>query len=161
MKTNYIGPKSFNYKKKVEKLLKQPSLATLKGELQKVFNLYIRLRDTRYDKGTSYFICISCSQPKPVDQMNAGHLWPVGTNEALRYDEDNTNGQCIGCNLHRHGNQLQYRMGLIQKIGKQRVEWLDTKRKNRSKLMAFEIQVLKDHYNELIRKLKVSRTKTT
>ena len=155
---NYIGPKSLKAgiknKAKIEKLLKVKSLSTLKKELQEVFNLYIRLRDTRYDKQTPYFICISCSDPKTLDQMNAGHLYPVGSNESIRFDEDNTNGQCIACNLHKHGNQLAYYKNLIKKIGIKRVEMLDIKRHNLSKLARFEVELLITHYKQKVEQLR-------
>lgn len=154
---NYIGPRSLNYKKKVEKALKVKSLPTLKKELQDVFNLFIRLRDTKYDKGQAYFICISCSQPKSIDQMHAGHYWPVGGNESIRYDEDNCHGQCIACNHFKHGNEKGYRHKLILKIGQDRFDLLEIKRHNRSKMMAFEIEYLIQYYKEKSAELKIKR----
>lgn len=154
MKKNYIGPKNLNYKKQVEKALNKKSLATLKAELQKVFNEYIRLRDTRYDKSTTYFVCISCNNPKPVTEMNAGHYWPVGGNESIRYDEDNVHGQCIYCNHFKHGNEKGYMPNLIKKIGQDRFDLLGIKRHNRSKMMAFEVELLIQEYKEKIKRLR-------
>lgn len=154
---NFIGfRKPGQNKKQVEKLLKKKSLATLKGELQKVFNTYIRLRDTKYDKGTPYFICISCNQPKGLDQMNAGHFWPVGGHEAVRYDEDNVHGQCIYCNNFKAGSLVAdpYTKNLINKIGRARFDNLSSKRFNKSKLFAFEVEFLIQHYKEKIEELK-------
>jgi NAD-dependent dihydropyrimidine dehydrogenase PreA subunit len=145
MKT-YIGPKSLNYKKQVEKALKKKSISTLKSELQKIFNTYIRLRDTQYDKGQAFFVCISCGEKKTTDQMHAGHYWPVGGNEAVRFDEDNCHGQCIACNYHKHGNEKGYRPRLIKKIGQSRFDMLEIKRLNRSKMMAFELEYLIEDY---------------
>lgn len=151
---NYIGPKNLNYKKQVEKALKKKSVSTLKVELQKVFNTYIRLRDTEYDKGKAFFVCVSCDTPKDLDQMHAGHFWSVGGNEAVRFDEDNCHAQCIRCNMHLHGNLLEYRVKLIRKIGQQRFDTLEIRRHNRSKMMAFEIEVLIDDYKSKIERLK-------
>jgi hypothetical protein len=157
MGSNFIGfRKPGQNKKQVEKLLNKKSLATLKGELQIVFNTYIRLRDTLYDKGTPYFICISCNHPKGLDQMNAGHFWPVGGHEAVRYDEDNVHGQCISCN-HFESNGVvmkRYTTNLIRKIGMKKFEALGNRRFNRSKMMAFEVDLLIDQYKEKIKKLK-------
>lgn len=154
---NFIGfRKPGQNKKQVEKMLKKKSLATLKGDLQKVFNTYIRLRDTKYDKGTPYFICISCNQPKGLDQMNAGHFWPVGGHEAVRYDEDNVHGQCIHCNNFASNGvvTMQYQTNLCKKIGQQRFDALAARRFNRSKMMAFEVELLIQQYTEKIEKLK-------
>lgn len=154
---NFIGfRRPGQNKKQVEKLLNKKSLATLKNDLQIVFNTYIRLRDTLYDKGTPYFICISCGEPKGLDQMNAGHYWPVGGHEAVRYDEDNVHGQCIYCNNFASGGKVTmvYAGRLLRKIGKQKFEALALRRFNRSKMMAFEVDLLIDQYKEKIKKLK-------
>ncbi len=153
MKT-YIGPKDLNYKKKVEKALKQKSISTLKGELQKIFNTYIRVRDTKYENGQPYFICISCNDKKDIQQMHAGHFWPVGGNEAVRFDEDNVHGQCIKCNFYDHGSPLLYASNLLVKIGMTRYEALKIKRHNRSKIMAFEVNLLIEMYSEKVKQLK-------
>lgn len=152
---NFIGfRKPGQNKKQVEKLLNKKSLSTLKGDLQKVFNQYIRLRDTIYDKGTPYFVCISCRQPKGLDQMHAGHFWPVGGHEAVRFDEDNVHGQCEYCNTFKHGNLVQYTPNIIKKIGHARFEALSYRRLNKSKMMAFEVELLIQQYKDKIEKLK-------
>lgn len=157
MSKNFIGIRKIGANKKaMEKILKKKSIATLKGELQKVFNTFIRLRDTKYDKGTAYFICISCNQPKGLDQMNAGHFWPVGGHEAVRYDEDNVHGQCIYCNNFASNGEvtLKYAANLIKKIGHRKFEDLSLRRFNKSKLMHFEIELLIQHYEDKIKQLK-------
>lgn len=154
---NFIGLKRIGQNKKaMEKLAGKKSIATLKKELQEVFNLYIRLRDTKHDKGQPYFICISCNQPKGLDQMNAGHFWPVGGHESVRYDEDNVHGQCIYCNNFASNGpvMMQYQVNLIKKIGLDRVEKLGTRRFNKSKLMAFELELLIGEYKEKVKLLK-------
>lgn len=163
MKSNYIGPeyaKNLN-KKKLEKLLNKKSLPKLLAELQKVFNCFIRLRDTKYDSGKPYFVCISCGVPKGLDQMNAGHFFAVGSFPALRFDEDNVHGQCIYCNQHHHGNLRIFQVNLIKKIGQDKFNILDLRAHNRSKLMQFEVEILIEQYKKKIEELKVSRTKTT
>lgn len=106
--------------KQVQKY-KDKTIPKLIKKAEEVFNAYIRQRDSL----GGYFICISCGMPKSVDQMNAGHYKPAGHNGAIRFHEDNVNGQCIYCNLHQHGNTAQYRLGLIKKIGLERVEILE------------------------------------
>ena len=44
---------------------------------------------------------------------------------ALRYHHDNIHLQCEPCNTAKSGNQLEYRIRLIKKIGVERVEWLE------------------------------------
>lgn len=154
---NFIGfRKSGQNKKQVEKLLNKKSIATLKAELQTIFNKFIRLRDTLYDQGTPYFICISCNKPNGLDQMNGGHYWPVGGHEAVRYDEDNVHGQCIRCNNFENNGVVtkRYTVNLIKKIGQKRFDALELRRHNKSKMMHFELELLIGQYKEKIEKLK-------
>lgn len=156
MKSYYIGPGNIN-RKKIDKLLNKKSLNTLKGELQKVFNMFIRLRDTKYDKGQAFFICISCGKPKDLAQMHAGHYWPVGGHEAVRYDEDNVHGQCIYCNNFASNGMVtkQYESNLIKKIGQARVDALALRRHNKSKMLSFEVELLISDYKKKIEALKI------
>lgn len=151
---NFIGIRKTSNKKALEKLTKQKSLSTLLSDLQKVFNEFIRLRDTKYDKGQAFFICISCNQPKGLDQMHCGHYFSVGGHPAVRFDEDNGHGQCAHCNYFQHGNLVAYKENLIKKIGPERFRILEIRSQNRSKLMAFEVNLLIDLYKQNIEKLK-------
>lgn len=80
--------------------------AKLKTKAQKVFNAWIRERDK--DKG-----CISCGGS--VD--HAGHYFSVGQYSGLRFDETNVHGQCVGCNCFKHGNLIEYGMGIVNRYG--------------------------------------------
>lgn len=86
------------------------SLPVLLKEAERVFNAWIRNRDR--DLG-----CISCG--KPITE--AGHYFPVKGHSALRFHEHNVNGQESYCNKHLHGNQAYYRIGLVAKIGEEKV----------------------------------------
>lgn len=91
------------------------SVAELKKKAQVVFNKWIRERDNGWP-------CISCGVA-PVQQ--AGHYLSQGHHSALRYNEDNTAGQCIRCNLYLSGNLINYRIGLVKRIGEDRVRKLE------------------------------------
>lgn len=94
---------------------KSASLPKLLAKAQKVFNAWIRERDK--DKG-----CISCNGK--VEQ--AGHYFSQGHYSGLRFDELNTNGQCVKCNLYLSGNLIHYRQGLVQRYGSAMVENLES-----------------------------------
>ena len=88
---------------------------------QAAFNTYIRLRD----KGKQ---CISCDtmlgdQPNTYD---AGHMRSVGSAPHLRFDENNVHGQCKHCNQYLAGNVINYRLRLIQRIGIEEVERIES-----------------------------------
>jgi len=85
-------------------------------EAQADFNKFIRLRD-------SGLPCISCQ--KPPRKKNAGHYRSIGAAPELRFHEDNCHLQCEHCNNHKSGNAIDYRINLIEKIGIERVEYLE------------------------------------
>ena len=85
-------------------------------ELQVIFNKFIRLRD----KGLN---CISCN--KPAKKENAGHYKSAGGHPEHRFNEKNVHLQCEYCNTFLHGNLIEYRKGLIKKIGLEEVELLE------------------------------------
>lgn len=130
----------------VKQYKKLPKLnrAKLLKKLQIWFNTFIRLRDK--DKG-----CISCGGL--VTQ--AGHYRSVGSHPELRFDESNTNGQDARCNLFLSGNLIEYRLGLVKRVGEQEVNRLETQR-HRSKLSNHEIQNLIEVYKSKVRELENS-----
>lgn len=88
---------------------------------EKHFNAFIRKRDST----DTWFVCISCQKTKKMDQMNAGHYMAAGHYTAVRFNEDNVHGQCIACNQHLHGNLIDYRKNLLQKIGPELLEEIE------------------------------------
>lgn len=88
------------------------------GEAQVAFNAYIRARD----EGKP---CISCGAMNPT-RWDAGHYRSVGAARHLRFNEDNCHRQCSRpCNKDRSGDHIRYRVGLVARIGLERVETLE------------------------------------
>lgn len=87
------------------------------GDAQAVFNRYIRARDAALP-------CISCGRHH-TGAWDAGHYRSVGAQPALRFHEDNCHKQCVPCNQHKGGNAIEYRLGLIARIGAERVDFLE------------------------------------
>lgn len=84
---------------------------------QAAFNAFIRARD-------AYLPCISCGRFHD-GSYDAGHYRSVGAMPALRFCELNVHRQCVPCNQHRSGNIVEYRIGLLARIGLISVEWLE------------------------------------
>ena len=113
--------------------------------LQKVFNAYIRARD----KGKP---CISCGCQ--VESGHASHMFSVGGNPNVRFNEDNCHLSCIECNLHKHGNLVEYTLRLPERIGKERFEKLvNDSKKTVLKLSIPEIKNLIKEYKEKTKSL--------
>ena len=118
-------------------------------DLQRVFNEFIRLRDVDLP-------CISCGRYHE-GQYHAGHYRSVGACPELRFNEDNVHKQCSACNSHLSGNILEYRLGLIEKIGLERVEFLERKDHPPLKLSVEEIKDLIKAYKAKVKELKRGR----
>lgn len=110
-------------KQRVEKAQDRKKRADLKtwsehhADTQKAVNTKVRVRD----EGKP---CISCGAPwSPTFQ--AGHYRSRGAAKNLALDDRNVHGQCVQCNLHRHGNAIDFRLGLIARYGIPHVEALE------------------------------------
>jgi len=107
------------------------------------FNTYIRKRDEGQN-------CISCG--KPPKKANAGHYKSVGAHPELRFNELNVHLQCEHCNTYLHGNLIEYRKNLINKIGLEAVEELE-KEHPPAKYSKQEIKELTEIYKNKIKEL--------
>lgn len=114
-------------------------------EAQAAFNAYIRERDAGLP-------CISCGRHHN-GQYHAGHYRTVGSCPELRFDEFNCHKQCAPCNNHLSGNLIEYRKGLIAKIGLAKVEWLEGPHAP-AKLTIEQIKAIKTEYRARVRNMK-------
>jgi hypothetical protein len=114
-------------------------------EAQAVFNAWIRERDRDQP-------CISCGRFH-TGAYDAGHYRSVGAQPALRFHEDNCHKQCVPCNQHKSGNVVEYRLGLIARIGAERVAFLEQEHAP-AKLTIEDAKQIKAHYAAKLRELK-------
>ncbi|HHF3505668.1 TPA: recombination protein NinG [Haemophilus influenzae] len=94
----------------------------LTKEAQVAVNKYIRLRDVGKE-------CISCGKPLVAEQLgggfDAGHYRSRGAAPHLRFYTLNIHGQCKKCNRYYGGNVQQYRLGLLDRLGSEKVEQIE------------------------------------
>ncbi len=109
-------------------------MADLKKSVQRVVNAYVRKRDADLP-------CISCQ--RPCEGGEAGHFIAQGSSGHLRYNLSNIHKQCGQCNRWKHGNLLEYRIHLIDKIGSDMVEWLERNRHETHKWTREELEEIK------------------
>ena len=119
-------------------------------EAQQAFNEYIRTRD----QAAGHF-CISSG--KPLDwsgnAVDAGHYRSVGSAPHLRFDERNCHAQSKQDNRFLSGNAVDYRIGLITRIGQQAVDALEADQSVR-KYSVEQIKGIKTYYRAKTRELK-------
>lgn len=119
-------------------------------EAQQAFNEYIRTRDQ-----AAGHLCISSG--KPLDWsgngVDAGHYRSVGSAPHLRFDERNCHAQSKQDNRFLSGNAVDYRIGLIARIGQEAVDALESDQSVR-KYTLDEIKAIKATYRAKTRELK-------
>ena len=93
----------------------------LKEKLWKLFSEFIRLRDAN----NGYVSCISCGKVTFWKDCDAGHFIAKNSGMFFYFNEDDVHGQCGYCNRFLHGNLLNYRRRLVEKIGLDEVEKLE------------------------------------
>lgn len=91
----------------------KPTVAKLKKEADKWYSQYVRLRDADQ---SGFASCISCGVRKSWRELQNGHF-VSRSSSVLRYDEENCNAQCVGCNMFKQGNQYAYALALDEKYG--------------------------------------------
>lgn len=119
-------------------------------EAQQAFNEYIRTRDQ-----AAGHLCISSG--KPLDwsgnAVDAGHYRSVGSAPHLRFDERNCHAQSKQDNRFLSGNAVDYRIGLIARIGQEAVDALEADQSVR-KYTVEQIKGIKAYYRAKTRELK-------
>lgn len=148
----------YRYKKKKKKSddepkerkpRKKPEKPDLVKRLDKVFALYIRLRDIM-PNGQGR--CISCGNIKSYAQLDCGHYYSR-VNMATRFDEDNCHAECQGCNRVKADHLIYYEENLIRKIGVARFQTLRMKAKSTKKWTDDELQRMIAHYTAEVHRL--------
>lgn len=119
---------------------KKPSVSVLKKKADKYWSEYIRRRDS--DK---YGIvqCISCPKRGPWKEFQNGHF-VSRSSSALRFDDENCNAQCVGCNMFKQGNQYEYGRALDLKYGNGTADKLHDRRFETHKFTVQELQDIID-----------------
>lgn len=118
-------------------------------EAQAAFNAYVRARDS--DKP-----CICCGGLgagwSRGGEWDAGHYRSVGSAPHLRFDEANVHRQLKRCNRHGAGRAVDYRIGLIARIGLAEVERLEADQTPRHYSIP-ELREIRDAYRKKLREL--------
>lgn len=120
-------------------------------ETQQAFNEFIRWRDR-----LSGHRCISSGRALDWsgNAVDAGHYRSVGSAPHMRFNEMNCHAQNKMDNRFLSGNAVDYRIGLIERIGLQAVELLESDQSTR-KYTIEDLKEIKAHYRAKARELKL------
>jgi hypothetical protein len=119
-------------------------------EVQVEFNKFIRLRDQLAGHN-----CISSGRVLDWsgNAVDAGHYRSIGSAPHLRFNEDNCHAQSKHDNQYKSGNAVDYRIGLIARIGLEAVEALEADNEPR-KYSIEELKAIKALYVAKLKELR-------
>lgn len=138
---------------KAEDRRRKEAIKTIPGlikEAQHAFNAYIRARDAHQP-------CICCGQPLGTGEVggafDCGHYRSTGSAAHLRFDERNAHAQRKVCNRWGAGRAVDYRIGLVARIGLAAVEALESNN-TPHKWTREELIAIRDTYKKKLKELK-------
>lgn len=91
-------------------------------EAQAAWNGYVRARD----HGKKCASCGAAPSPKIGGSIDCSHYRSVGSAPHLRFNLHNAAAACVKCNRYLSGNIAALRIGLIDRIGLEKVEALES-----------------------------------
>jgi hypothetical protein len=125
-------------------MAKKPSRKTIITKLDSIFSQYIRLRYSKNEIAT----CVTCGKQDHWKKMQNGHFISR-KHYATRFDEDNCQVQCSGCNVFRYGEQYLF----SKYLGADLSEELLMKSRKIQKFTDSELLDMIELYNEKVNNL--------
>ena len=118
-------------------------------DAQHAFNAFIRARDA----GKA---CICCGVPLGNQSVgghyDCGHYRSIGSAPQLRFHPDNAHGQTKKCNRYGAGRAVDYRRGLMGRIGIAAVERLEADQLS-PKWSIDDLRAIRDLYRRRLKEL--------
>ena len=127
-------------------------ISKLKKELDKWFSLYIRLRDATDEGLCQCFTCGKVAHYK-TGSMQCGHF-QSRKYHSTRWNEQNCQVQCVGCNMFKSGEQWKFGLALDVKYGEGTSQELEFLSKIIVKKMRSEYEEDIRYYKTLVENLK-------
>ena len=123
------------------------SISKYKKELDKWFSLYIRLRDATDEGMVQCFTCGKVANYKMG--MQCGHF-QSRTHLSTRFNEQNCQVQCSGCNIFKQGEQYKFSLMLDAKYGEGTALELEYKARQSVKITKAEYIEYISYYKEAV-----------
>ena len=94
--------------------------------------------------------CISCGKVCNVSEMDGGH-YISRAKTITAFSPLNVHAQCKHCNQHLAGNLVEYRKGLITKVGIEAVEFIEAIQDEEFKPSKWQYAVRREYYRSKIK----------
>ena len=114
-------------------------------KLDTIFSQYIRLKNSTNEVGT----CFTCGKQDHWKKLQNGHF-QSRRHYSTRWDTENCQIQCAGCNVFKQGEQFIFSQNLDQKYGEGTARKLHIKAQTTIKLSNFEIEDLIKEYKNFV-----------
>lgn len=114
-------------------------------ELDKWFSLFIRLRHADHRGFTK---CVTCGKVDHYKKLQAGHF-QSRRHYSTRWDEQNVQVQCYGCNVMQQGQQYLF----AKFLGIELADELERKARETIKLSDSELIEMITHYKQKVKEL--------
>jgi len=124
---------------------KKVSRSKLVKKLDTVFSQYIRLKDADNEIAT----CFTCGKKEHWKKLQNGHF-QSRKHYATRWDEQNCQVQCAGCNVFRYGEQFLFAKYLDERFYAGLSDELYIKSKQIVKFTNSEIEDMILKYKKLV-----------
>ena len=128
--------------------MKKPTRKSLVIKLDTVFSQYIRRKDAIDEIAT----CVTCGKKDHWSKLQNGH-WASRRHYSTRWDEQNCNVQCAGCNVFRAGEIYLYTKYLCSQYGENFPEELYIKSQKTVKFTDGDLIEMIGYYNNKVNEL--------
>jgi len=124
--------------------------AKLEAKLDKVFSLYIRLRDA----DNEIVSCVTCGKTRHYkDSIHCGHF-QSRRHKATRWNEKNAHPQCAGCNTFNQGEQYKHAQYIDKRYGRGTADEMVLLANTSVKWSIHELELMIEDYELRIKNLK-------
>ena len=125
-------------------------ISKLKKELDKWFSLYIRLREATLE---GLCQCFTCGKVGHYKKLQCGHF-QSRKHHSTRWNEQNCQVQCVGCNMFKQGEQWKFGLKLNGKYGEGTSRELEELARTTVKLSRIDYEDNIRYYKTLVENLK-------
>ena len=130
---------------------KTKTIPKLKAEAWSLYAKIVKLK-TAINGNVKCYTCGS-NMEYGTTNCQAGHYLSRGAYPGLTFHKDNSRPQCYRCNIHLHGNTVEFRHRLIDEIGLDRVVELEESRHIPVKLSRHDYLEMIEQFKEELSKI--------
>ena len=128
-----------------KKITKRRTKSQLEKELDRVFSIFIRMRDSNEDGDA---LCFTCGKADKWLNMDNGH-YISRAHRSTRWNELNCHIQCKRCNIFMNGNYPSYALNLTRVFGAGVLEELSALKNITTRFTASDLEELIAKYREI------------